>query len=383
MTAMWKMRNPPTARRRTLRAIENTNRISRFRDGFRKMSPHSLTKWSLWFASLALSLPSSTGLLAQQDRDKEEPFSLRVPIELVLVPVIVEDPDGNLVHGLLKEDFEIREEGVPQDITYFSADPSPLSVAIVLDQTLEGQSLESIEANLTALVESFSPFDELALFQFENTTTRVHDFTLDKEALLKAFKQVSFTQRPPAPMTNVPGPFSNATTINGIPVETGRGRVQAPKTTNAHITDAIFNSSLELSQRGRNRRKIVVIISNGQNAPGNRHSYDDTMGLLTRHDIIVYGIAQGSSLVFRRFDGLKKFAEPTGGAVFKPVKEGAFAETYRRISQMARNSYVLGYAPSRAPEKVVYRRIQVKIRNPQFKVGEIRAREGYYAVPTL
>ena len=43
---------------------------------------------------------------------QEKPDSLRVPVELVLVPVSVEDGDGRLIAGLLKEDFELLEDGI-------------------------------------------------------------------------------------------------------------------------------------------------------------------------------------------------------------------------------------------------------------------------------
>jgi hypothetical protein len=61
---------------------------------------------------------------------------LKVPVELVLVPVTVQDKDGKLIYGLQKEDFKVYEEGMPERITYFSVEPSPLSVAVLVDQTM-------------------------------------------------------------------------------------------------------------------------------------------------------------------------------------------------------------------------------------------------------
>src|SRR6185295_7959657 len=74
---------------------------------------------------------------------KDDTFNLKVPVELLIVPVTVEDKDGNLISGLTKDDFELYVEGVPQEITYFSSDPVPLSVAILIDKSMESTSLSS------------------------------------------------------------------------------------------------------------------------------------------------------------------------------------------------------------------------------------------------
>jgi len=307
------------------------------------------------------------------DRD----FNLRVPVELVLIPVTVEDENGKLVSGLQKENFEVREQGVPQNITYFSADPFPLSVAVLIDTSTDTQTQTSLRETTLTLVESFSSFDEVALFQFENTVNKLQDFTFDKDEILKAFSKMSLKGNPPALSG---GPFSNDTLINGIPIETGKGKTPPPKTINTHIDDAIFAASLELRTRSKDRRKVIIVISNGQNAPGNRNSSESTLEALLRSEIVVYGIGQGTGLLYRK-NTLTKYADFTGGAIFYPVKASGFSETYQRIAQMARNQYVLGFVPNVEVEKVTYRQIEVRLKEIDFKVAKIRSRKGYYAIP--
>jgi VWFA-related protein len=318
---------------------------------------------------------SSFGQNNNQADDRK--FNLRVPVELVLVPVTVEDEDGKLVYGRQKENFEIREEGVPQNITYFSADPFPLSVAILVDTSTDGHTQVTLGETTLPLVESFSSFDELALFQFENTVDKLQDFTFNKDEILKAFSKMSLKGSPPA-ITS--GPFSTDTAISGIPVETARGKVPPPKTFNTHIDDAIFAASLELRRRDKDRRKVIIVISNGQNAPGNRNSSESTLESLLRSEIVVYGIGQGTGLLYRK-NTLAKYADFTGGAVFYPVKASGFSETYQKIAQMARNQYVLGFVPKVEVEKVTYRQIEVRVMAKDFKVAKIRSRKGYYAIP--
>ena len=98
-------------------------------------------------------------------------------------------------------------------------------------------------------------------------------------------------------------------------------------------------------------------------------------------DIAIYGIAQGSALLYRKLNTLTKYAGATGGAVFYPVRTSAFSDSYQKITQMARNQYVLGYVPQNEVHKVTFRRISVKVKNVEVKGANVRSRKGYYAVP--
>jgi hypothetical protein len=105
------------------------------------------------------------------------------------------------------------------------------------------------------------------------------------------------------------------------------------------------------------------------------------MEVLRQREITVFGIAQGASLLYRRFNILSRYANPTGGAVFYPVKNSGFTETYQKITQMARNQYVLGFTPKTAVETLTFRRIEVRLSDKSVKAGRILSRNGYYAIP--
>ncbi len=329
----------------------------------------------IWTVVLSCSVFSTQKTTEETPKD----FSLIVPVELVVVPVTVEDGNGLPLAGLQKGDFELLDAGVRQKISFFSVDPVPLSVAILIDRSSDARTLSLLQQTLVPLTEAFSAFDEMAVYQFENTLDKVQDFTANKEEVLKAFKRISLKGSSPAFTSE---PFSNETMINGIPLETGQGRVPPPKTINTHIDDAIFNSSIDVARRGRERRKVILIISNGQNAPGNRHSYDNTLESLTRAEIVVYGIGQGTAFLVRK-NVLTRYASASGGSVLYPDKVSGFSETYQKISQLARNQYVIGFIPEAKMETTAYRRIEVSVTSKEAKIGKVRHRKGYFAVPHL
>jgi VWFA-related protein len=320
--------------------------------------------------------------LAQAPASEEKQYRLIVPVNEIVVPVTVVDGDGRPIYNLKKEDFSLMEDGIPQMIRRFSIDPVPLSVAILVDQSTDVLSQTMIKKNIIPLIESLSQFDEACVFEFESTPNLIQEFTSDKDFLVKAFNRLHLAEDSPSFDAGGQTPFSNQPMINGVPIGTPTTRTQAPKTTNTHIDDAIFAATRLLRVRAKDRRKIVLVISNGQNAPGNRHSYDGTMEALLTGDIIVYGIGQGTSTVSRRLGNrLGRYANDTGGEVFYPLKTDSFAESFQKISQMARNQYVLGYTPSSQPDKPGYRKITVELIDSQYKSLKLKSRKGYFVVP--
>jgi Ca-activated chloride channel family protein len=330
--------------------------------------------------SLILLLPLQ--LISQAPAKEEKEYQLRVPVSEVVVPVTVEDGDGRPVYNLRKEDFALYEESLPQIISRFSIDPVPLSAAILIDSSTGILAQTLIKDNLAVIVESLSQFDEACIYEFEHVPDLIQEFTSDKDILTKGFTKITLAANSPAFDASGRGPFSNTPVINGIPIGTGVNNTQPNKTINTHIDDAIFAAAQSLRTRAKNRRKIIFVISNGQNAPGNRHNYDGTMESLLTGEIIVYGIGQGTSLVSRKIGNrVARYANDTGGAVFYPIKTDSFAESCQRITQIARNQYVLGYAPTQLPEKPTYRKITVELIGPQYKSLKIRSRKGYIAIP--
>lgn len=311
---------------------------------------------------------------------EQDAFTLKIPVNLVLVPVSVRDGNDQPLYGLEKEDFRVFEEDVLQRLTYFSSDPLPLSAVLLIDRTLNTQAQLRLESTLLALIESFSAFDEIAIMKFDHTPDKLLDFTLDKRKVLEALRnRINWEPLSPG-MTS--GPFSRKTTLGGIELDNARGRVQPPKTWNTHIHDAVFAAVQALRRRrSRERRKMILIISEGRNAPGNRNSYEDTLAALLRAEIVVYGITPVRSVLTG--GAVAKYANATGGEILFPVKSDRLARIYPIITRSARNQYVLGYIPNTLPNTVSFRRIRVYVESNRIKNLKVKSRKGYYAVPSF
>src|SRR5678815_328426 len=73
-------------------------------------------------------------------------FQIRTRVDLVVVPVSVRGDDNQLISGLTKDDFVISEDGKQQTIETFSADPTPISAAILVDSGLSTNTFQKVRS---------------------------------------------------------------------------------------------------------------------------------------------------------------------------------------------------------------------------------------------
>ncbi len=113
------------------------------------------------------------------------------------------------------------------------------------------------------------------------------------------------------------------------------------------LDDAVYSSAQVLKDRGRERRKIIFLISDGANGiRTNTHDYKSTVKELLRYGISVYSVAVSSAYLERRFSRLVDYAHDSGGDVYFAAKRSTMEELYSRVTEEARNQYTLAYSPA-------------------------------------
>jgi len=305
---------------------------------------------------------------------------IRTTVSLVVVPVTVKDGAGELVTDLQQNEFRIFEDGVEQPITLFSVDAFPLSAAVLIDDDLKRSTADKVQKTLETVAGGFSATDEVSLWRFDNVPDPISDFLGDNDALLSQLKRIDLSSSFPgigsAPMTN--GPHVNTSQLPGpaaIP------SMAAGHPNNKHINDAIYAAAEQLRDRGRERRKIIFLISDGQNAKNNTHSYDDTLKLLLSADISVYSVGVGEAnlnrgITFLGNNILAKYAHSTGGDIFYGgISREELEGLYARVFEQARNQYTIGYSGSGTDRSKPYHSIEVRVRRPGLS---LLTRDGYY-----
>ena len=306
---------------------------------------------------------------------------IRTTVSLVVVPVTVKDSAGELVTDLQQNDFRVFEDGIEQPITLFSADAFPLSAAILIDDDLKRGTAEKVQKTLETLAGAFSASDEVSLWRFDQVPEQIsEDFIADNDKLLMQLKHIDLS-------SSFPG-IGSYTMTNGPRVNTAQppGPAKVPTEANGHpntnhVNDAIYAAAEQLQDRPRERRKIIFLISDGQNAKNNTHKYDETLKLLLSADISVYAVGVGEAnlnrgITFLGNNILSKYAHSTGGDIFYGgMSRENLEELYARVSEQARNQYTIAYSGAHTDRSKPYHTIEVRVKRPGLA---LLTRDGYY-----
>src|SRR5256714_2355983 len=115
---------------------------------------------------------------------------LRVDTTLVSIPVSVMDRDGKFIPNLRKEDFQIWEDGVEQQVAYFASTEKPFTVALVIDTSGSTKNkLEEIQDAAIAFVEQLRPDDRVMVVSFSDKIRVLSQPTSDRNMLRNAILQ--------------------------------------------------------------------------------------------------------------------------------------------------------------------------------------------------
>lgn len=324
----------------------------------------------------APGVPKPTSPAQQQN-----PPRIIVPTYTVIVPVTVKDNRGQLVGDLQKSDFRVFSDGIEQKIRQFSSEPVPLSAVVLLDNDLDQRQASQVQKSLTAISAGFGPPDEVAVVTYDQFPETIVDFSFNNDHLFTQLKRLDLESHNSQVIAD---PTTAGPMMNGHqPVDTGRGvplhGSKRYKNDNA-LNDALYAASTMLKDRGRDRRKIIFLVSDGSNAK-NEHTFDETLHSLLANDVAVYSISVtrslpiGKSLIQRGASELEKYASNSGGDTFYASKQPDLERLYSDVTEQARNQYTLTFSPENISKGQDFHEIEVRIERPGLNVA---TRRGFY-----
>ncbi|MGB7283962.1 MAG: VWA domain-containing protein [Candidatus Acidiferrum sp.] len=293
---------------------------------------------------------------------------ITVNANLVVLPVTVKDGSGRLVADLGKDEFRIYDDNVEQRIDVFTTEAFPLSMVILIDNDLKAKDAKEVENSLDAIIGGMSNLDEAFVCRFDNFFHPGKGFTSNQDTLLLELKRTKLDSHssviPPGGPFN--GPSINGHSVDGSPSVPESTRTIFAAPTKA-LDDAVFDSAELLKSRPRNRRKIIVIISDGVNGGKkyNTNTFDNTVKEVLAHSISVFAVGVGNAFYDRRFERLSEYAHATGGDIYYAASEESMEDLYSRITEEARNEYTLAYIPrgiKGADNAKDYHDVEVRVR---------------------
>ena len=286
---------------------------------------------------LLLGLP----LLAQ------DPSVIRVNVNLVRVVATVRNTAGDPVGTLHKEDFEVYDNGVLQEIGVFNRQTEqPLSVALLVDtsgSTAKDLKYESDSAArfLHALLSEGNPQDVVALWSFN------YDIHVER----------SFTR-------------------NYVSLEARLKLLHGEAGTSLY--DAIYYAARELEPR--EGRKVVVVVTDGGDTTSSRDLHaalkQAQLADAVIYPVVVLPITNDAGRNIGGENALTIMAQGTGGRTFLPTVGAQLDKAFADIVTELRTQYMLGFYPHNVPlTKDPFHRLEVRVKSPALRAS---ARNGYY-----
>lgn len=277
----------------------------------------------------------------------QEPV-FRADVRLVRVLATVRNAAGELVGSLSKDDFQVFDNGVEQEIAVFERQTvQPLSVMLLVDTSLSTAKdlryeTEAVSRFARAVFAEGNPEDAVALISFNYEVRLLASFTRRLERIEQEMRTLK-----PASGTS--------------------------------LYDAIYLASAELA--GREGRRVMIVVTDGGDTTSTKR-YHDALEALQRADAVLYAILVMpiTNEAGRNVGGenaLAGLAAGTAGRVFRPEAMGAAVdEAFRDILRELRTQYLLAFYPKGAPAGPGgFHRLEVRLPNPDLRVN---ARSGYY-----
>jgi Ca-activated chloride channel family protein len=287
--------------------------------------------------------------------DDQPSTTFKVNVKLVNVFATVTDPGGTPVSSLKQDDFQVFEDGEPQQIAVFHRESElPLSIIVAIDTSLSTRGDQKLEVESARRFAHaiLRPIDGLSLFQFSEIVDQLTPFTADLRVIDRAINRI----------------HSGAATA---------------------LYDTLYlGSDALLERRGR---KVMVLITDGGDT-ASKTTYPEAIREAQQAEVILYSIiiVPIENSAGREIGGehaLIQLSRDTGGKYFYASGLEQLDAAFRQISEELRTQYLIAYYPSKRVADSDYRRIDIKI-NPATKDYPdpadlvVRHRTGYYTMPS-
>ena len=322
---------------------------------------------------------------------------IKVNTTLVTLPVTVLDRDGRYIPNLKKEDFRLWEEGVEQNVAFFSSVDKPFSLVLMIDTSASTRfRIEDIQDAAITFVNQLRPDDQVMVLSFDDEVKVLTEFTTDRYRLRDAIRRT----------------------------RTGKG---------TRLYDAV---DLVINQRLAqiSGRKAVILFTDGVDTTSRRASYASNIRDAEELDALIYpvqydtftdvgggggswpgstggstsaidilgqilggiSIGRGNGRGGGRGQGrggagtskqeydvanryLHELSERTGARSYQADSVQNLGSAFANIAEELRRQYSLGYYPKNPAQAGERRQVRVRVNQPNLAV---RTRDSYVFNPS-
>jgi len=278
---------------------------------------------------------------------------IKVDTDMVLLDVTVIDQNNAPVMNLKKEDFSVYEDKVKQTVESVSREEVPVSFGMVIDTSGSMKpKLHTVSDAAVSLVKQMRLDDEAFVSSFKAEAELVQDFTADRRELEDAIGKL----------------YTSGGTA---------------------LLDAIIATADYAQEKGKRRRKALVIFSDGLEKNSSVKE-KEVMEAIKENEVQVYLVGFidlemeenrpfGKSPAKKAKELLSGIADDSGGRAYFPKDIGEIPAVAAQISKDLRTQYVVSYYPTNDNRDGAFRNVQVSVSSQGAGKLIARTRRGYYA----
>jgi Ca-activated chloride channel homolog len=300
--------------------------------------------------SIALALGSLAVATAAQQPPLQSP-SFKSGVEIVSLNVTVADGQQRYAIDLQEEEFQVFEDGVKQDVSYFNRSNLPIALALLMDTSASMEArLQTAQEAASGFAKQLRPQDLAEIIDFDSRVNILQPFTNSVDSLEQAIRR-----------TSAGGSTS--------------------------IYNAIYIALKDLKkvivkQPDEVRRQAIVVLSDGEDT-SSLLPFEEVLDLAKRSETAIYAIGlrdsegAASSRGFKEAEFvLRQLSQETGGRAFFPLQVAELPAIYTQISEELSSQYSIGYTSKNARRDGAWRRIVVRVSRPNLTA---RTKQGYFA----
>jgi Ca-activated chloride channel family protein len=315
-----------------------------------RQSNNQILLAALWMITFVL-MASGQNVQAQPPQNPKE--------REVMLTISVTSDRGMPVKGLDQDHFKVTGDKKPLEITTFSDQDEPISIAFLIDTSgsmrgpgREGNLLRFLVGGIVNFMQSSNDTNEYAILSFDKEARLALDWTKDRR---KA-----------------------AESLAGIAAQ--------PANSYTSLYDAC-RQGLDVTRRGSYRKRLIILLTDGQDTTSKDGRFGKLKQQIRASDTTFYtiniGFLSGGVFDFQGSDVTDDLAKQTGGLSFIPKNQFDIDAAFEMLALLLRNQYVVGFKTSQTATDDKWHPIKIEIKLPpsapsELKYPVLKYRTGYF-----
>jgi Ca-activated chloride channel family protein len=280
----------------------------------------------------------------------QTPF--RAGVDLVSLNVIVSDGSGHYVTDLDKDAFNVFEDGVKQDVTFFTKSNLPIALALLLDTSASMETkLQTAQEAAVGFARKLRSQDLAEVIDFDSRVVVIQNFTNNAGELEQAIRKTSAG--------------GSTSLYNAVYIAL------------KDLKRVVAKNVEEI------RRQAIIVLTDGEDT-SSLLPFEEVLDLAKRSETAIYSIGlragEGPATTTKGFKEaefvLRQLSQQTGGRPFFPNALSDLATVYGQIADELSSQYTVGYTSRNPKRDGSWRRVVVRVDRPSVVA---RTKLGYFA----